>query len=125
MNKTDLPIISSWGLSTWINLYDCDKKIITSKEAIYQYVIELCDMLEVNRFGEPTIIDFGREERVKGFSMTQLIETSLVSAHFVNLTRTVYIDIFSCKWYDAEKAFAYSKEFFKAQHGVFETIERK
>jgi hypothetical protein len=32
----------------------------------------------------------------------QLIETSLISAHFANLTNTVYLDVFSCKPYDPE-----------------------
>ena len=30
------------------------------------------------------------------FSMTQLIKTSLISAHFAN-TRAIYLDVFSCK----------------------------
>ena len=31
--------------------------------------------------------------------MVQLIETSLVSAHFVDSSNTVYLDVCSCTWY--------------------------
>ena len=45
-------------------------------------------------------MDFGEDERVSGFSMTQLIETSLISGHFANQSNTAYLDVFSCKPYD-------------------------
>ncbi len=47
--------------------------------------------------------------------MAQLIETSLVSAHFANLTNTTYLDVFSCKDYDPEKAASFAKNFFGAK----------
>lgn len=114
-----------WGLSTWIDLRDCEKELITSSDSIKKFVIELCDLLEVRRMGEPCIIDFGREERVKGYSLTQLIETSLVSAHFVNLNCSAYIDIFSCKYYDPQKAFEHCLRFFNAQSGSYDIKIRK
>lgn len=114
-----------WGLSTWVDLHHCEKDLITSREAIEKFVIELCDLLEVKRFGEPQIIDFGREERVQGYSLTQLIETSLVSAHFVNINCSAYIDIFSCKYYNPQKAFDHCLRFFKAQHASYQFMVRK
>ena len=46
--------------------------------------------------------------------MTQLIETSLVSAHFANQTNATYLDIFSCKYYNPFEASEFAKEFFGA-----------
>ena len=51
---------------------------------------------------------------MSGFSMTQLIETSLISAHFANQTNTTYLDIFSCKFYDPQKAADFARGFFGA-----------
>jgi len=45
--------------------------------------------------------------------MIQLIETSLISGHFANLTNSAYIDIFSCKGYDRTRLPS-SPEFFEA-----------
>ena len=57
-------------------------------------------------------VHFGEDERVAGYSMVQLIETSLISAHFANLTNTVYLDVFSCKEYDTEAVRNFSQNFF-------------
>lgn len=89
----------SWGLSCTFDLYDCNSETIRDAEKIKQFVIELCDLIEMKRFGECIVVNFGEDEKVAGFSMTQLIETSLISGHFANLTNTVYLDVFSCKPY--------------------------
>ena len=68
----------------------------------------------MKRFGECVVVNFGEDERVAGFSMTQLIETSLISAHFANLTNATYLDIFSCKYYNPYEAAEFAKEFFGA-----------
>ena len=66
----------------------------------------------MKRFGETIVVDFGEDERVSGYSMVQLIETSLISAHFANLTNTAYIDVFSCKPYDPEVVAEFACRFF-------------
>ncbi len=91
-----------WGILSCIDLHDCDAKTIRNAEKIRQFVVELCHLIEMKRFGETQVVNFGEEERVAGYSMTQLIETSLISAHFANLTNTTYLDVFSCKVYDPQ-----------------------
>jgi S-adenosylmethionine/arginine decarboxylase-like enzyme len=103
----------AWGLLTSIDLESCDPDLIRSADAIKQYVVELCDLIEMKRFGETHVVHFGEDERVAGYSMLQLIETSCISAHFANETNTSYIDIFSCKAYDPEVASNFTKNFFK------------
>jgi S-adenosylmethionine/arginine decarboxylase-like enzyme len=85
------------GGCSCIDLYDCDPKIIRDAEAIKEFVVKLCDLIKMKRFGKTQVIHFGEDERVAGYSMTQLIETSLISAHFANQTNTTYLDVFSCK----------------------------
>jgi S-adenosylmethionine decarboxylase len=69
----------------------------------------------MKRFGDCVVVNFGEDERVAGFSMTQLIETSLISAHFANQNNATYLDIFSCKYYTPVEAAIFAKEFFKAK----------
>jgi len=57
--------------------------------------------------------------------MTQLIETSLLSGNFVNKTNRIFLDIFSCKYYDPIKAVGYSKEYFRAKDATFKCALRK
>lgn len=130
MEKEDSPRRASvrkppWGILSSIDLYDCDPQIIRSANEIKRFVAELCDRIEMKRFGETQIVHFGEEERVAGFSMTQLIETSLISAHFANQSNTTYLDVFSCKPYDPEAVSAFAKAFFKAKRVKRHTLERE
>jgi len=115
----------AWGISAAIDLRSCDSKIIRDAEKIKQFVVELCDLIEVKRFGECIVIHFGEREEIAGFSMTQLIETSLVSGHFVNSTNNVYLDVFSCKYFDPDVVAKKSSGFFKAKSFSVNYLLRK
>ena len=103
----------AWGLSTSVNLQDCRPDTIRSRAKIEAYVVALCELIGMKRFGDCQIVHFG-EGRVAGYSMIQLIETSLISGHFANDTNRAYLDIFSCKGYDPKVVEEFSKEFFGA-----------
>lgn len=98
-----------------IDIHDCDPAVIRDADAIKLFTQILCEKIGMKRFGETVVVNFGEDERVAGFSMTQLIETSLVSGHFANQTNSVFLDIFSCKFYDAQTVIDYALEFFKGK----------
>ena len=83
--------VEYWGISSCINLYDCDLILMQNPDAIRKFVVLLCDLIKMRRYGETQVVFFGDEPRVQGFSMTQLIETSLISAHFADASRAVII----------------------------------
>ena len=114
-----------WGLLTSIDLHDCDPDLIRDAEAIKHYVNELCQLIEMKKFGDTQVVHFGEDERVAGFSMIQLIETSLISGHFANQTNHAYIDIFSCKYYDPQVAADFTQEYFKAKEIKIHYVLRK
>lgn len=109
---------SAWGIASSFDIYNCDPEVIRSSEKIQQFVIELCDLIEMKRFGETKIVNFGEDERVAGYSMVQLIETSLISAHFANMTNAVYLDVFSCKPYEPQIVADFAKSFFAGSRCV-------
>lgn len=104
-----------WGIATSIDAYECEPTLIRSDEMIKLFVEKLCDRIEMKRFGKCQVVHFGEDEKVAGFSFTQLIETSLVSGHFRNQTDSAYIDVFSCKYYDPRKVADFVKSFFEAK----------
>lgn len=114
-----------WGLLSCIDLYHCDAETIRDAQKIKQFVAELCDLIKMKRFGETQVIHFGEDDRVAGFSMTQLIETSLISAHFANLTNTTYLDVFSCKRYDPDTVAEFAKKYFKAKTFHLQVVNRE
>ena len=105
-----------WGLSSSIDLHSCNGDYIRDAEKIKKFVVELCDLIEMKRYGECQVVNFGEDPRVSGFSMTQLIETSLISAHFADQTNNVYLDVFSCKYYEPEVVALFAKKFFQADN---------
>lgn len=114
-----------WGIASSIDIYNCSPEKIRSADAIKEFVKELCEQIEMKRFGETQVVHFGEDDRVAGFSMVQLIETSLISAHFANLTNTVYLDVFSCKPYNAETVQTFAQSFFEGSHSVLNVTLRK
>ena len=103
-----------WGISSSIDLYDCDLALMQSADAIREFVRILCDRIEMKRYGETQVVYFGEDPRLTGFSMTQLIETSLISAHFADASCAIYLDVFSCAPYEPEDVAEFAKEYFKA-----------
>ena len=114
-----------WGVSTCIDLYDCDLALMQDEAAIRRFVRELCSLIKMRRFGETQVVRFGEDPRVSGFSMTQLIETSLISAHFADNSCAIYLDVFSCAAYDPNQTAAFAAQYFKAQRHNVQVVERK
>ena len=115
----------AWGLVSSIDLHECHPETIRDAEKIKRFVYELCELIGMKRYGECVVVHFGEDEKVAGYSMTQLIETSLISAHFANQTNTTSLDIFSCKFYDPHVAAEFAKRFFGAKHHDLTVTHRK
>lgn len=105
-----------WGVLASVDIYDADPAVIRDAGSIKDFVHQLCDLIDMKRYGECRVVHFGEDERVEGFSMTQLIETSLISGHFANASNTVYLDVFSCKYYDPREVAEFAMAFFKGAH---------
>ncbi len=114
-----------WGLLSSLDVKNCDPELIRSAEAIQEYVLKLCEVIKMKRFQDTVVVNFGEDEKVAGYSMFQLIETSCISGHFANLTNTSYIDIFSCKIYNPYVAAEFTREFFKASDAAVHICFRK
>lgn len=115
-----------FGQELILNLYDCDHAKISSGEEIKKFVIELCDnVIKMKRYGEALIPHFGHENPMtSGYSLVQLIETSSVTAHFSEYKKSVYLNIFSCAWYDPAKTEEFCKNFFGAKRVESHLIKR-
>jgi S-adenosylmethionine decarboxylase len=118
-------VTENWGVSSNIDLYECDLALMQNAEAIREFVKILCDRIKMRRYGETQVVFFGDELRVQGFSMTQLIETSLISAHFADASRAIYLDVFSCAPYDPEDAAKFAMDYFKASRYRLNVVNRK
>ena len=105
-----------WGVLTSVDIYKSNPDIIRNAKSIEQFVYQLCDLIDMKRYGECQIVHFGKDKKVEGFSMTQLIETSLISGHFANASNTIYLDVFSCKFYEPREIAEFATSFFKGRN---------
>lgn len=115
----------AWGLATAVDLKKCNPETIRDANKIREFVVQLCELIDMKRFGETQVVHFGPNDRVAGYSMTQLIETSLISGHFANETNAAYLDIFSCKEYPPEVMAEFCRDFFEAESCTIQVLFRK
>ncbi len=116
---------SPFGWDLLLDLYECDAEKIKSREELERFVIEVCERLDMKRFGDPLIQHFGYEKpETVGYSLVQLIETSAIVGHFSELKRAAYLDLFSCKPFDADDITEFTRNFFGAERVIQRLIER-
>lgn len=105
-----------FGWELIMDLYECDLKCISNQASIQRYAAEICEVIDMKPYGETMTPYFGeKQEHTKGFSLLQFIETSSITGHFSENSGAAYINIFSCKKYNYEKAEQFTKDFFGAK----------
>lgn len=116
---------TEFGKELIVDLYDCDYSVITSKKKLYQFAKEICEVIDMKPYGEPIIPNFGFSlSKTAGPSLVQLIESSAVTAHYSPHWQIVCLNIFTCRDFDPEKAFKFSKDFFGAQRATAFFLKR-
>ena len=105
-----------FGYELVMDLYGCDKDIISSKKKLQEYTDKLCKLIKMKKYGKTLLPYFGEKAvYTKGYSLVQLIETSSITGHFSDLWGTAYINIFSCKKYNQALAKKFTSQFLKAK----------
>jgi len=90
----------------------CDISSISGRDNIYNFVKDLVERINMEAHGEPVIKHLLPGDPKQGYSLMQLITTSNICAHFMELDGTAYFDIFSCKVFDIEVAKMVVQEYF-------------
>ena len=104
--------MSYWGYHLLLDCSGCNIDEIANRDNIYKFVKDLVDRIDMEAHGEPVIEYLLPGDPKQGYSLMQLITTSNISAHFMELDGTAYFDIFSCKEFDIEVAKLVVKEYF-------------
>ncbi len=105
-----------WGVLTSFDIYESNPEIIRDPGHIEQFIRNLCDLIGITRTEDCKITCFRENEHVEGFNMAGCIDTSLISGYFVNTSCTLYLDVFSCKFYDPREVAEFAISFFKGSH---------
>ncbi len=113
-----------WGKIALVDLHKCNENYIKDEKKIKEFIIELCEKINMKRYGEPRIKRFG-DGPLEGYSAFQFIETSSVTIHFDEIESRAFIDVFSCKDFDENIVEEFSKEFFEATNSKMKYFIRE
>lgn len=117
--------MSYWGYHAMFDIASCDRGLVSSHDNIYNFIKELVPSIEMVAFGEPQIHHFATHAPDKaGFSFCQMIETSSITGHLVDLSGDAYIDIFSCKTVNIGIAEELIRKYFKPERVRINFITR-
>ena len=106
--------LRTWGKHLVLDAGGCSPKMIGCPIVIGNFTKDLVRRIDMVAYGDPQIVMFGTGNK-KGYTLIQLIETSNIAAHFVEENNTMYLDVFSCKDFDAEIVKDLVSEYFDAQ----------
>jgi S-adenosylmethionine/arginine decarboxylase-like enzyme len=114
-----------WGQHLILDLAGCPRDRLVDADNLRTWVKDLVDTIKMKAYGEPQLEHFATHSHdAAGYTLLQLIETSNICAHFAENLGQVYIDIFSCKAFDAEAALAVCRKYFQPEVVEQHLIER-
>ena len=99
---------------------DCDdcKGIIDHKNYIQIFIDNLVEEMGMKKKGE-TIFEYfedneyNRERDIVGYSVVQIISLSNITIHINEISRTIYLDVFTCGDLNEEKVISLVNDYFK------------
>ena len=103
-----------WGYHLILDCQGCERNLVSDRANIKSFIETLVEAIDMKAYGEPILEHFATHDPSKGgYSLVQLIETSSITGHFVDLNGDAYIDIFSCKPFSSETVKEVVDTFFK------------
>ena len=120
-----------YGKEMILDIHNCDSSTFT-RDSIRNYFKELCNLIDMETSKLCWWDDYGvpLEERevephLKGTTAVQFITTSNIVIHTLDLLDNVYVNIFSCRDFDADIAAKFTSEWFRGEIVSSKILERK
>ncbi len=123
--------MTTYGKELILDLHDCDSSTF-NRNSIRKYFKLLCKQIDMKAEKLCWWDDYGlepvlqqKEPHTKGTTAVQFILTSNITIHTLDLLKSVYINVFSCKDFDAEMVKSFSADWFKGIIVNSQIIERR
>jgi len=105
-----------WGYHLILDCSGSPQGYIQDRDHVSNFAKHMVSAIDMKAYGEPIIEYFAADDPGKaGFTLVQLIETSAITAHFVDKNGNIYMDIFSCKPFDTKVAMDVVQKFFEPE----------
>jgi len=84
-----------WGYHFHYDVAGCSN--VSDKNHVTSFIKELVTSIGMIPLGEPFVEHITAEGVDSGITAVQVITTSSITAHFIDATGDLYLDVFSCK----------------------------
>jgi S-adenosylmethionine/arginine decarboxylase-like enzyme len=111
-----------WGMLAAIDLHDGDRARLADADTIRRFVPALIDAIGMQAHG-PLMIDRFGDDELEGWSALQFIETSSITIHADEVFGRCFVDVFSCRSFDPDRAAALAVEHFGG-HPTVRVLQR-
>ena len=100
-----------FGYHLMLDCAGCNKNIAIRGQII-QFVKDLVVRIDMQAHGEPIVEYLLEGDPKQGYSLMQLITTSNICGHFMELDGTAYFDVFSCKPFNNKDVIKCVRDYF-------------
>jgi len=107
--------MNPWGHHLILDVKSCQLDRARDPEYIKNFVKNLVNLIEMVPYGEPQLTHFADGTDKAGWTVIQLIETSNITGHFLDASGDLYLDVFSCKDFEAEVVTKAVHEYFQPE----------
>lgn len=121
----------AYGTELILDLHDCDADTF-SRKSIEQFFGQLCQLIDMEQCDLHFWDDVGVPEedrqthpKTKGTSAVQFILTSTIVIHTLDIMKTAYVNIFSCKEFSTDEAAQFTANWFGSKDWTAHTIMRR
>jgi len=112
-----------YGKHLMVTAIACNDNLL-DLSSVSRFITEMVPRIDMVPYGDLVIARFG-EGIEEGISAVQLIVTSAITIHTNDMMRDLYLDVFSCKWFEEDTVIDMIKEFFAPKEIKENTILRR
>lgn len=100
----------------------CNQNLL-KQDFISDFLHQLAIAIDMQPFGQPIVERFGEGIEI-GISGVQLIETSAITVHTNDMARDLYLDVFSCKDFEADDVLQFVQDHFTPEDSSYKVLLR-
>ena len=123
--------VAPYGCELILDLHHCNTRRFT-RSGIRGFCTRLCKLIDMERcdlhFWDDVGVPHSEQQtnpKTKGTSAVQFILTSTIVIHTLDLMNAAYVNIFSCKDFDAEEAAKFAAEWFGSSDWTANMVIRR
>ena len=115
----------TFGPHITLDLKGCPKDILSNYQLHFDYLKNIPKMIEMTPITQPYVFPYeGLVPEDRGITGIVIIAESHISVHSFEEKGYCFIDIFSCKPFDYERAISLTKEIFRPEDCEINVVNR-